>query len=86
MVLQHTVMSVGFREAQVQVGFMPPSALLSIALLSPVQLNYTEKGVRKMAELLKTYRMALADDQVLDCFKVSVTSSSYLWRCLIVLA
>ena len=37
-----------------------------------MQLNYTEKGVRKMAELLKTYRMALADDQVLDCFKVSV--------------
>ena len=53
-------------------GFVLPLASLSMALLSPVQLNYTEKGVRKMAELLKTYRMALADDQVLDCFKVSV--------------
>jgi hypothetical protein len=36
-----------------------------------MQLNYTEKGVQKMAELLKSYRVALHDDEVLECFKVS---------------
>ena len=35
-----------------------------------LQLNYTEKGVRKLIELLKLYQVALFDDEVLDSFKV----------------
>ncbi len=34
------------------------------------QLAYSEKGYRKMAEMLKTYRHALADEEVLGVFKV----------------
>ncbi|KAK9839654.1 hypothetical protein WJX81_003584 [Elliptochloris bilobata] len=34
-----------------------------------LQLAYSEKGYRKMAEMLKTYRHALADEEVLAVFK-----------------
>lgn len=33
------------------------------------QLAYSEKGYRKMAEMLKAYRHALADDEVLGVFE-----------------
>lgn len=36
-----------------------------------LQLSYTEKGIRRMAELLKAYQAALFDDEVVDCFKVT---------------
>lgn len=43
-----------------------------------VQLGYSEKGYRKMAELLKTYRHALVDEEVLSTFKVCILSNSSL--------
>lgn len=43
-----------------------------------VQLGYSEKGYRKMAELLKTYRHALADEEVLSTFKVCILSDCSL--------
>ena len=35
-----------------------------------VQLNLTEKGLRKMMEMSKSYRHALLNADVLDTFKV----------------
>ena len=36
-----------------------------------LQLSLTEKGLRKMMEMSKSYRHALLDSNVLDLFKVS---------------
>lgn len=36
-----------------------------------LQLSLTEKGLRKMMEMSKSYRHALLDSDVLDLFKVS---------------
>ena len=36
-----------------------------------LQLSLTEKGLRKMMEMSKSYRHALLDIDVLDLFKVS---------------
>lgn len=35
-----------------------------------MQLTYSEKGVRRLTELLKSYQVALFDEEVLECFKV----------------
>ena len=40
-----------------------------------LQLNYSEKGVSKLAELLKHYQAALVDDEVLESFKASFCST-----------
>ena len=44
--------------------------LVVTILLLPVQLNYSEKGIRKMAELFKSYQEALFDDEVVEALKV----------------
>ncbi len=36
----------------------------------PSQLNFTEKGLRKMMEMSKSYKHALVKEEVLDTFKV----------------
>ena len=36
-----------------------------------LQLSLTEKGLRKMMEMSKSYRHALLDSDVLDLFKVT---------------
>ena len=38
-----------------------------------VQLNFTEKGLRKLMEMAKAYRHALASPETLDTFKVRGT-------------
>lgn len=40
-----------------------------------VQLNLTEKGLRKMMEMAKSYRHALLNADVLDTFKVPSQSA-----------
>ena len=40
------------------------------------QLNYSEKGVHRLMDLLKTYQVALHDEEVLDCFKASSTCTN----------
>lgn len=35
-----------------------------------LQLNFTEKGLRKMMEMSKSYRHTLVNEEVLDTFKV----------------
>lgn len=41
-----------------------------INALCYVQLNFTEKGLRKMMEMSKSYRQSLGCEEVLDTFKV----------------
>lgn len=43
-----------------------------------MQLNYTEKGVRKLTELLKTYQAALVDDEVVESFQVRLQYSKLM--------
>lgn len=53
--------------------------------MSDLQLNLTEKGLRKMLDMSKSYRHALLNADVLDTFKVPCTvctmcsNDSYVW-------
>lgn len=51
---------------QARDGLVVPDFCL---LAETAQLAFSEKGYRKMAEMLKTYRHALADEEVLGVFK-----------------
>lgn len=41
-----------------------------ISVMCNAQLNFTEKGLRKMMEMSKSYRQSLGCEEVLDTFKV----------------
>jgi hypothetical protein len=40
------------------------------------QLNFTEKGLRKMMEMAKSFRHALANPETLDTFKARAAAAS----------
>ena len=48
-----------------------------IIVLCLAQLNFTEKGLRKMMEMSKSYRQSLGCEEVLDTFKVRLKPRNF---------